>query len=106
MAVPKHKNQQNFFKREVKWDKPRYKLMFFKTQIIYLSKALQPMQVSCFFANFIMPLFDGVEIEIDLVWLPWRSSLLAFFKIGSKILKIGCNTNNMLRNKKKTLKEI
>lgn len=36
-------------------------------KIIYLSTALQPMQVSCFFANFMMPLFDGVEIDIDLV---------------------------------------
>jgi hypothetical protein len=59
----------------------------------YLSTALQPMQVYCFLANFIIPLFDGVEIEIDLVWLPWRSSLLAFFRIGSKILRIGCNMN-------------
>jgi len=33
----------------------------------YPSTALQPMQVSCFLANFNMPLFDGVEIEIDLV---------------------------------------
>ena len=33
----------------------------------YPSKALQPMQVSCFLANFNMPLFAGVEIEIDLV---------------------------------------
>ena len=40
-----------------------------------------------------MPLFEGVEIDIDLVWLPWRSSLLAFFKMGSKILRSGCNMN-------------
>lgn len=59
----------------------------------YLSKALQPMQVNCFLANFIIPLFDGVDLKIDLVWLPWRSSLLAFFRIGSKILRIGCNMN-------------
>jgi hypothetical protein len=58
---------------------------------LYLIRALQPMQLSCFFANFIMPLFEGVEIEIDLVWLPWSSSLLAFFKMGSKILRSGCN---------------
>ena len=31
---------------------------------------LHPIQLSCFFANFIMPLFDGVEIETDRVWLP------------------------------------
>lgn len=36
----------------------------------YLILALHPRQLNCFFANFIMPLFDGVEIEIDLVWLP------------------------------------
>lgn len=52
------------------------------------------MQLSCLFANFIIPLLEGVEIEIDLVWLPWRSSLLAFFKIGSNILRSGCNKNN------------
>ena len=28
---------------------------------------LHPIQLSCFFANFIMPLFDGVEIETDRV---------------------------------------
>lgn len=31
----------------------------------YLIKALHPMQVSCFLANFMIPLFDGVEMEID-----------------------------------------
>lgn len=34
---------------------------------LYLIRALQPTQVSCFFANFIIPLFEGVDIEIDLV---------------------------------------
>lgn len=34
---------------------------------VYLMRALQPMQLSCFLANFIMPLFEGVEMEIDLV---------------------------------------
>lgn len=52
------------------------------------------MQLSCFFANLIIPPLEGVEIEIDLVWLPWRSSLLAFFKMGSNILKSGCNMSN------------
>jgi len=62
------------------------------------------MQVYCFLANFIIPLFDGVEIEIDLVWLPWRSSLLAFFRIGSKILRIGCNMNEPIK-KQQTLEK-
>ena len=56
----------------------------------HLITALHPRQVNCFFANFIIPLFEGVEIETDLVWLPWSNSLLAFFRIGSKILKSGC----------------
>lgn len=33
----------------------------------YLIKALHPMQVSCFLANLIMPLLEGVEMEIDRV---------------------------------------
>lgn len=57
----------------------------------YLITALQPTQVSCFFANFIIPPVDGVDMEIALVWLPCRSSLLAFFKMGSNILNSGCN---------------
>lgn len=55
--------------------------------------ALHPRQLSCFLANFIIPLFEGVDMDTDLVWLPWRSSLLAFFRIGSKILRSGCNVN-------------
>lgn len=35
--------------------------------ITYLSRVLQPMQVSCFLANFIMPPVEGVEMEMDLV---------------------------------------
>jgi hypothetical protein len=33
----------------------------------YLRRVLQPMHVSCFFANFIMPPVEGVDMEIDLV---------------------------------------
>lgn len=57
--------------------------------VAYLSRALHPMQLSRFLANFIMPLFDGVDIEMDLVWLPQSSSLLAFLRIGSNILNNG-----------------
>jgi hypothetical protein len=65
---------------------------------------LHPRQVNCFFANFIIPLFEGVEIETALVWLPWSSSLLAFFKIGSNILNSGwqqtfCNSLDVGKEK-------
>jgi hypothetical protein len=33
----------------------------------HLITALHPRQVNCFFANFIIPLFEGVEIETALV---------------------------------------
>ena len=33
----------------------------------YLRRVLQPMHVSCFLANFIMPPVEGVDMEIDLV---------------------------------------
>lgn len=55
----------------------------------YQSSALHPRQLSCFFANFMIPPVVGVEIDTALVWFPWRSSLLAFFRIGSNILSNG-----------------
>lgn len=33
----------------------------------YPIRALHPRQVSCFLANFIIPLFDGVDMDIDRV---------------------------------------
>lgn len=47
------------------------------------------MQLTRFLANFMIPLFEGVDIETDRVWLPWSNSLLAFLRIGSKIRSSG-----------------
>lgn len=38
-----------------------------RSLVFYLINALQPMQLSFFLANFIMPPLEGVDIEIDLV---------------------------------------
>lgn len=74
-----------------------------------LISALHPRQLSCLWTYFIKPLFEGVEIDTALVWLPWRSSLLAFFRIGSNIRRSGCqhwkylNSWNLnIKNKSKT----
>lgn len=39
-------------------------------QMGYLIGVLQPAQLTRFFANFIMPLLEGVDIETDLVCAP------------------------------------
>jgi hypothetical protein len=53
--------------------------------------ALHPRQVFLCKRHY-TTIFEMVEIETDLVWLPRSNSLLAFFKIGSKIHKSDCRS--------------